>query len=99
MAKDSSLTWTEIDPMTLPKQQAAAYQEYKEAYRLMKAMRGKFEDSFQPAAPDGKRFVFGYNFGKLSIALADKPVEKAKAVAKQSIGEYLAQMQQNGRPC
>lgn len=97
MAK-SELTWTEIDPETLPAAQAAAYAEYKALYRKMKAAREAFEESFAPAAPDGKRFVFGYNFGKLSIALADEDKRGRKpAQPKASLADFLASQAQSGR--
>ena len=98
MATKSELSWTEIDPDTLPAAQAAAYADYKALYRKMKAAREAFEASFQSAAPDGKRFVFGYNFGKLSIALADEDRRaKRTATAKASLADFLAAQTQAGR--
>lgn len=98
MATKSDLTWTEIDPETLPAAQAAAYAEYKALYRKMKAAREGFEASFQAAAPEGKRFVFGYNFGRLSIAVADEDRRtKRPAQAKASLADFLAAQKQSGR--
>lgn len=98
MATKSELTWTEIDPETLPAAQAAAYAEYKALYRKMKACREAFEASFQSAAPEGKRFVFGYNFGRLSIAVADDDKRARKsAQPKASLADYLAAQAASGR--
>lgn len=100
MAKQakSDLTWTEIDPASLPKQVQDAYSAYKLAYREMKELRTLFEAELNEVAspPDGKRVVCGYNFGKLSIALADD-VAKPKAQAKGSLADFLAQAQASGR--
>ncbi len=90
MAKrESTLTWTEIDPASLPQEQAGLYAEYKARYAAMKAARAAFEASFQSAAPKGKRVVCGYNFGKLSIALADAEVAKPKQ-ASGTLAEWMA---------
>jgi len=96
MAKaKQELTWTEIDPASLPEEQGALYAEYKQAYAAMKAARAAFEQSFQAAAPKGKRIVCGYNFGKLSIALADD-VAKPKQ-ASGTLAEWMAQQARAGR--
>lgn len=74
MAKTSSpATWTQIDTDTLPTPLAKQYANYKSAYSEMKAERKAFEDALvgMLAVPAGKRAVFGYNFGKLSIAIVD----------------------------
>jgi hypothetical protein len=99
MAKDrSELKWVEIDVESLEDTQRIAYDDYKAAYKAMKSARECFEDEMQSLAPDGKRLVFGYNFGKLSVAVADKVEEKPKA-GKQSLSAYLAGMQNSGRRC
>lgn len=94
----SDLTWTEIDPTSLPDELRAQYQKYKEAYAAMKAFRQRFEgclnDYINP--PEGKRVVCGYNFGKLSIALADDDRKPAKAGAG-SLADFLASAQASGR--
>lgn len=97
MAKrESTLTWTEIDPASLPEEQGALYAKYKNAYALMKVARANFEASFQAAAPAGKRIVCGYNFGKLSIALADAVPERPKAQSG-TLAEWMAAQQRAGR--
>lgn len=96
MAKrESTLTWTEIDPASLPQEQAALYAAYKQQYAAMKLARAAFEASFQPAAPAGKRIVCGYNFGKLSIALAD--AEPVKPKASGTLAEWMAAQARAGR--
>lgn len=74
MAKSpTTANWQTLDPATLPTPIAKQYERYKAAYREMKAERESFETAMreQAAAPTGKRLVFGYNFGKLSVALVD----------------------------
>jgi hypothetical protein len=100
MAKQdrSELKWVEIDVESLEDTQRIAYDDYKAAYKAMKSARECFEEEMQSLAPEGKRLVFGYNFGKLSVAVTEKAVEKAKA-GKQSLSQYLAGMQNSGRRC
>lgn len=92
-ANNEGTVWHEINPETLDDGLLRAYQSYKAAYARMKAERVQFEDSMQLAAalPVGKRMVFGYNFGKLSVAIVDddrKP--KTAQPAKQSLSDFLA---------
>ena len=82
--------WQEIDPASLPEAQSTLYVKYKNAYVLAKVARDAFEASFAPAAPAGKRFVFGYNFGKLSMALVEDDRKPAQAKATLSLQDYLA---------
>ena len=95
----SELSWQEIDPSTLPEAIRNHYEDYKAAYRTMKELRGMFEEALNAAAdlPEGKRIVCGYNFGKLSIALADDDRKPAKSQAKGSLADFLAQSQTAGR--
>jgi len=91
MAKTSSpATWTQIDTDSLPTPIAKQYANYKSAYVEMKAERKAFEDALIGvlSIPKGKRAVFGYNFGKLSIAIvADdtKPTKVSSAVSLASL--------------
>lgn len=100
MAKQqrTDAVWVNIDPATLPEAQQRQYAEYKEAYRFMKELRTTFEDSMNSASPEGKRMVFGYNFGKLSVALVedDRKVAKPKS-ATMTLADYMATMQAAGR--
>lgn len=92
MAKSpSTANWQTIDPATLPAPIAKQYDRYKEAYREMKAERSAFEDAMKGliTVAQNQRVVFGYNFGKLSIALVEgeiKPVTKSGA---QSLSDFL----------
>ena len=100
MAKDNSAVWSEINPDTLPQEIAAAYALYKEMYRAMKAQRTEFETmlSAQASLPEGKRVIFGYNFGKLSVAIVDDDRKPAKATpAKQSLADFIAAQAAAGR--
>lgn len=99
MAK-SEATWTEIDPRTLDDGLEKAFDAYKASYRQTKALREAFEAAMreQAALPEGQRLVFGYNFGKLSVAVVeDTSKPKAPAKPKLSLGEYLAQQRAMGR--
>lgn len=91
MAKSpATTTWTQIDTETLPTPIAKQYANYKSAYAEMKAERKVFEDALTEllTIPPGKRAVFGYNFGKLSIAIVDddaKPKAASSAVSLASL--------------
>lgn len=92
-ANNSDTVWHEINPETLTNQLGAAYKAYKAKYAEMKAARQQFEESMSAEAnlPVGKRMVFGYNFGKLSVAIVDDDRKPAKAQpAKQSLADFLA---------
>lgn len=89
-ASTTTATWMQIDTASLPTPIAKQYTRYKESYAEMKAERKAFEDAItaQLAIPSGKRAVFGYNFGKLSIAIvADdaKPKSTSSAVSLASL--------------
>ncbi len=92
----STLTWIEIDPTSLSDDQRKAYAAYKAAYVVMKQHRVDFEESMQVHAPAGKRIVCGYNFGKLSVALADDDRKPAKQ-AKGTLADFIASQAQSGR--
>ena len=96
----SDAVWFELNVDTLAPELAKAYAEYKELYRQMKAQRLAFETSVSEAAelPEGKRMVFGYNFGKLSVAIVDDDRKPAKASpAKQSLADFIASQASAGR--
>lgn len=98
MAKTDAV-WTELQPTSLPTEIAQAYADYKDAYKVMKDYRLAFETSLANAAslPEGKRMVFGYNFGKLSVAIVDDDRKPAKATpAKQSLADFIAAQQAGG---
>lgn len=92
MAKPSTstATWTQIDTASLPTPIAKQYANYKSAYAEMKAERLAFENAVTAmlSIPTGKRAIFGYNFGKLSVAIvADdaKPKSASSAVSLASL--------------
>ena len=92
--------WVEVDVASLPNTAQAAYADYKRIYKDMKAAREGFEQAMSDAAslPEGKRMVFGYNFGKLSVAIVDDDRKPAKATpAKQSLADFIAAQQAQGR--
>jgi hypothetical protein len=95
--KRTDAVWVEIDPSTLEAGMKAGYDKYKAQYRAMKEAREMFEQGMNDEAelPEGKRLVFGYNFGKLSVAVVNAEVVKSKAKPAQSLSQYLA-AQTNG---
>lgn len=91
--------WNEIDPATLSAKQATAYEAYKALYRTMKAARVTFETMMQQDVPEGYRMVFGYRFGKLSVAIveAQELALKAQTKSKLSLADFLAAARSSGR--
>jgi len=91
MAKAASTAnWQTIDIETLHPETREMYDAYKAAYVEMKRIRSGFEAhiSDQLALPKGKRVVFGYNFGKLSLAIVDddaKPKATSTAVSLSTL--------------
>lgn len=100
-AKDilAKTDWQTLDPETLPTSVAKQYLRYKEAYREMKADRDAFEQAMRELAPapQGKRLVFGYNFGKLSVALVDDDTKPATAKGTTSLSDFLKSTAASGR--
>ena len=92
-AKRTDAQWIEIDPSTLTGDAAKHYHAYKAIYKQMKEAREAFEGEMNELAdcPAGKRLVFGYNFGKLSVAMVeDDRKAKTKTACAQSLSQYLA---------
>lgn len=87
-AKRIDAVWNELDAGSLEGSQAMAYGKYKEAYRIAKSLKEQFEEGMQSYAPDGKRLVFGYNFGKLSVAIVDDD-RKPKAKGAVALADLL----------
>ena len=86
MAKiEAKADWHNVDIDSLPKAIRDEYDTYKQSYAAMKAAREAFETAMctalASATPTGKRIVFGYNFGKLSLAIVDAESPKASAKA------------------
>lgn len=67
----SDAVWSELNVDSLETADLANYSTYKALYRQMKEAREAFESGMQRLAPVGKRIIFGYNFGKLSVAIVD----------------------------
>lgn len=101
MAKQikSDAIWTTIDPATLPAPIAKQYIRYKEAYAEMKAERKAFEDALAALSslPATKRMIFGYNFGKLSVAVVDAEPAKPAASGSASLADFLKSTAASGR--
>jgi hypothetical protein len=92
MAKAATTAnWQQIDTSSLPADIANRYAEYKQAYAVMKDARKVFEDNLAAmlSIPTGKRAVFGYNFGKLSIAIVDDDKPAAKASSAVSLSTLI----------
>ena len=85
MAKtETKLEWMDVQPEALSPDAQAAYGEYKAAYRLAKEVKERFEAIARLNLPNpgpGREIKFGYNFGKLSIAVGEakaRPADKPK---------------------
>ena len=89
----TDLNWN--NNVSLPASLTKAYEEYKAAYKVAKALRLSFEASVIEAVEDkldaDKTLVFSYNFGKLGIAIAPKREgkPKAKSQAQLSLGDLI----------
>lgn len=96
MAKQEA-NWVNIDIDTLHDEARNAYEAYKASYRAMKAQREAFEQIMGEDIPAGQRMIFGYNFGKLSVAVVedDRKAPKAKATT-QSLSDFLASAKAHG---
>ncbi len=106
MAKED---WKQVDESTLANAIGAdegayvwaLYQASKAAYRAYKAERDTFELAMQAGfadkMPAGMELKFGYNFGKLSIAVGPVTERKAaKAETSESLGDWLNAQAANG---
>lgn len=99
MAVQMKADWTELNVAELHPKLQEAYKAYKDVYSEMKRIRAGFEAAMndQSGLPDSKRLVFGYNFGKLSVAVVDAAVVKPKAKAPQSLSAFLQGQMNGGR--
>ena len=84
-APKADLEWTQLDPASLSPALRQAYDTYREAARSANALRETFERAMTVAIDplDGEKVVFGYRFGKLSLAIApaDKPRKPSAAIS------------------
>lgn len=87
----SDAQWTTVDLDTLTASQRQAYDAYKVVQRQAAELRQGFEGTMQAGIPQGKRLVFGYRFGKLSVALVEDDRKPSKAKDRpMSLADYLA---------
>ena len=79
------IEWTQLDPDSLSADLRKAYDAYKDAARHANALREAFERAMTTAIDplDSEKVIFGYRFGKLSLAIApaDKPRKPSAAVS------------------
>lgn len=91
----SELKWKTIERQELDAALDDMFQDAKRAYKAYQDAKARFEGAFRDSiaaqVPEGFEIKFGYNFGKLSIALA--PVDKSKAPkqakAKESLADWM----------
>ena len=95
----SDLAWTEVKVGELPEEIQREYAASKGAYREYKGKKQTFEQAMQAHVADrlapGMELKFGYNFGKLSVAVGPK-VERKEAKPKQGLEQWLAGQVQSG---
>ena len=87
-AKD--LEWTQLDPSSLSPDLRKAYDAYRDAARHANTLREAFERQMTVAIDpmDNEKVVFGYRFGKLSLAIA--PADKLrKPSAAISLADFI----------
>lgn len=96
MAKQEA-NWVTIEVASLDDDRLNAYNNYKMAYQTMKAARQRFEELMGQDIPQGQRMIFGYNFGKLSVAVVedDRKAPKPKATT-QSLSDFLVSAKAHG---
>ena len=98
---EAPLDWNELDPSTLSTPIAKAYAQYVEARREAATLKQAFEDAMNASAtslPATHCLVFGYNFGKLSVAIAPKRKAKTSGASKSatSLADFLAAKRLSG---
>ena len=88
-SKTDGTTWATVDVDSLSDDTKLAYQVYKEAQAKAAELRKDFEAMFRDEA--GTELLrFGYNYGKLSVAVGEAPKVAALPKApKQSLGSFL----------
>lgn len=92
MAVKSDLNWQNLSIETLSPTAAKAFAGYKEAYKLATERRKAFEATMIADAklPSTHTLVFGYRFGKLSVAVTEatelKTPQKSGGL---SLADYL----------
>lgn len=100
MAKhQGDAVWNEIDPASLDVDAGKLYAGLKAARKVAAEAKAAFEEHMNVAndVPEGMRLVFGYNFGKLSIAVVeDDRKPKRVAPAKQTLAEFIAGQRASG---
>jgi hypothetical protein len=95
MARDTKLEWTNIDLDTLSAEDAARFQETKALYNTYTNVKREFEsklkEAFADQIPEGYTLKFGYMYGKLSVALAEKDAAKqSKSKPARTLADMLA---------
>lgn len=96
-----SLIWHNVETDDIPRSSLDFYNAYKTLQRQAAVARETFEADFAAAlgiTPTGpSRLVFGYKFGKLSIAVA--PNDKPKPTPKRTtstLADFLASARLTG---
>lgn len=100
-SEKSELQWQNVDVAELSQDAQTTYAASKEAYKAYKAARFVFENTmnteFAEHLDDSSELKFGYNFGKLSVAIGPKTTRKSKNEApKQTLAEFLAAQNASG---
>lgn len=97
----SELKWTTVDVSKLGGELQMQYNGMKALYRQYAAAKAEFESAMQAAfgdkLPGGKELKFGYNFGKLSIAVGPARERKQRKTQETaSLEDWLEAQAQGG---
>ena len=88
MAYETKLNWINVNADAMGATMKRKYLALKEAQQKAKAAREDFELSFIAESKkagkveDGESLKFGYNFGRLAVAIVDESEVKAPAKPK-----------------
>lgn len=97
---DDQAVWVNIDETTLSDTERRLYASVKAAWRAAKEAKATFEDAMQAnITEEGKRMIFGYRFGKLSVAIVEGEAKSERKPAKGALNlsAYLAMQAASGR--
>lgn len=96
------LEWINVEVAQLPSVRQSQFAEMKRIYKDYQAAKQAFEDGMNEDYADSlgadQCIVFGYRFGKLSVAVAPRETKRvASAKPAVSLSAFLATQSAGGR--